>query len=781
MINSLLNIVILISLSLSIFSCSGNGVESPENHLKRARQYVTHEDFKSAVIEYRNVIQMEPDNDIAHYELGETYMKLHQGPKALKAFKRAATLNTDNLKAQITMGNIHLQMREFLQARTIVANIREKHPENVDALHLLSAIQLKEHNPEAALETLEKAIKIAPENAMAHFFLAYFLTRQEIDLERAEEAFKKAVSLDSSNRNAYMGLCQLYAGNAEWNKVENVLLQVTKTPGIENRKFTDLAHFYESRKKFDLAEKNYLKAIESTPKAIMPHMNLAEYYVRRNQRDKAIKYMLNAITLKKDHPLLLTGLAQIYLQFDMIDEAEDTLDRVLKQHSKYVDAIYQKGRLMMRKSDYSGALNQFDAVIQLYPYNARAYYYRGICLKKQGGRKLPAQELYRAAAGLMDDPVAFESTMVKENLLASIQLDPGLLDAHFMLTNIYLDEKNLLKAREHLEKIINISPDSVSALTLLGKVEILEGNIDIAEGVFQKIVDMNPNYARGQAQLGIIYQVMGKNDSAMEFINKAIKLRPENLSFLQYAVNLLAAQKRYDEAFEYIARFPLKEENNIDHAHILNLKGNIFLKMGKIQSAAAHFKNAIGTNPDFLDPYLALAEILRKNNHITDAMTVYEKILQIAPSHIPTLNIVGYLYDIRGDWDKAETYYKKILEIDPQQAAAANNLAFIITETNGDLNEAFRLVRMAREKTPRDPNVMDTMGWIFYKRGSYLNAVSELEESLSLNPDNALAHYHLGMAYYKLSKFDKAREHIRQALKIDPNFKGMEIARSLLD
>ena len=68
-----------------------------------------------------------------------------------------------------------------------------------------------------------------------------------------------------------------------------------------------------------------------------------------------------------------------------------------------------------------------------------------------------------------------------------------------------------------------------------------------------------------------------------------------------------------------------------------------------------------------------------------------------------------------------------------------------------------------------------------YLKGGYLSAISELEESVSRNPDSAIANYHLGLAYYENRDYEKARECLEKALKIDPNFKGADRARSMLD
>jgi tetratricopeptide (TPR) repeat protein len=76
---------------------------------------------------------------------------------------------------------------------------------------------------------------------------------------------------------------------------------------------------------------------------------------------------------------------------------------------------------------------------------------------------------------------------------------------------------------------------------------------------------------------------------------------------------------------------------------------------------------------------------------------------------------------------------------------------------------------------------MDTLGWIYYLKGSYLNAVAELQDSLELDPDNPVINYHLGLAYFKNSQPGAAKEFLEKALKIDQTFKGAKEARRVLE
>lgn len=120
------------------------------------------------------------------------------------------------------------------------------------------------------------------------------------------------------------------------------------------------------------------------------------------------------------------------------------------------------------------------------------------------------------------------------------------------------------------------------------------------------------------------------------------------------------------------------------------------------------------------------------------------------------------------------------MDIDPEFAPAANNLAYLLIEQNKDIEEALRLAQKAKKKLPKDPDVMDTLGLAYYKKGFYDNAVAEFLDSLELRPDHPVVHYHLGLAYFKKGDKDQARKELEKALKLDQNFDGADNARQIL-
>ena len=87
---------------------------------------------------------------------------------------------------------------------------------------------------------------------------------------------------------------------------------------------------------------------------------------------------------------------------------------------------------------------------------------------------------------------------------------------------------------------------------------------------------------------------------------------------------------------------------------------------------------------------------------------------------------------------------------------------------------------MANRQLPNNPNILDTLGWIHYKYGNYSRAVSLLEESVRLAPQNSRLNYHLGMAYYQSGDAPAARRTLEKSLELGLDRAEAEAARQTL-
>lgn len=135
---------------------------------------------------------------------------------------------------------------------------------------------------------------------------------------------------------------------------------------------------------------------------------------------------------------------------------------------------------------------------------------------------------------------------------------------------------------------------------------------------------------------------------------------------------------------------------------------------------------------------------------------------------------MGTLFQGQARMEEAQKHYRAALRIDGEFAPAANNLAYLLADEGQELGEALQLAQTAKRRLPDDPYVMDTLGWVYYKRGLYDSAIAEFSASLEKMPDNATVQYHLGMALHQKGDAERARAALERALALDPGLAEAE-------
>lgn len=162
------------------------------------------------------------------------------------------------------------------------------------------------------------------------------------------------------------------------------------------------------------------------------------------------------------------------------------------------------------------------------------------------------------------------------------------------------------------------------------------------------------------------------------------------------------------------------------------------------------------------------------------AVTEFRMEIEAHPHGDASYLALANLYSAQGKWQDAIGTLEKARSISGSPYVN-NNLAYLYLEHGGDTNMALSLARDARRQLPDSPLTAGTLGWAFYKSGSYQTAIDQLTISTQKLPDNPENHYHLGMAYLGARRFELAARSLERALKIDPHFPGADDAKAALN
>jgi len=147
------------------------------------------------------------------------------------------------------------------------------------------------------------------------------------------------------------------------------------------------------------------------------------------------------------------------------------------------------------------------------------------------------------------------------------------------------------------------------------------------------------------------------------------------------------------------------------------------------------------------------------------AIELAKRMVALEPRNDKFYFTLGALYDANKQKQEGIDAMTKAIAINPANAPALNYLGYTYAEQGTHLDEAEKLVKRALKVEPEDGFYVDSLGWVYYKKGQYQKAVGELERAVNLSGDDPTITEHLGDAYNRLGKSRDARGQYEDALK----------------
>jgi tetratricopeptide (TPR) repeat protein len=713
---------LLIVTLLVVAGCSRSPEAQKARHLERGDKFAAREQHQEAILEYRNVLRLDPANARAIRQLGLSHYSLGEGPSAFRYLLKAQQLTPDDHEVRLKLGRIYLLVGKREEAHEEAGAVLSKEPNNFDALALLADSSTSPKEVDATIGLLEGQRATLGDRAKFYLALGVLYFRKQ-DLPGAERAFQEAVAREPKSLEAHSLLGSLYLAKR------------------------DRAQ----------AEREFKVAADLAPIGSAARLKLVDFYLSAQKPDEA-KRILSEITQKApDFLPAWRRLAQIAYAERNYDESLRALKTVLKKNPSDLDAHFLQGRVRLARHETTEAIQEFQQVLKLEPRHTPAHY-------ELARAHLQAGNLQQAKAELRE----------------ATSIAPNFVEATLLLADLNLQSGALQPAIEDLEKFVVLAAGHASVLQahrLLGSAYLVKGEPVKATETFRKIVALAPKDPRGPYLVGMGLRAQGKSAQAKQEFEAAIALAPGYVEPLTQLVDMALLEKQPDAALNRVTKQIGLAPNS---GGLQQLLGMLYLARRETRLAEGAFLKAIELEPRLIESYLRLGNLYRESGRDTEALAKFEEAVRVQPQNIGAQMLLAVLYEGKGEIAKAQERYERILALSPRFAPAANNLAWLYAEHGGDKEKALQLAQTAKEILPEDPSVSDTLGWILYQRGVYQRAASLLKESAGKLPDNPVIQYHLGMASLKVGDKEGARKALAAALNSPASFAGKEEARRAL-
>lgn len=183
-----------------------------------------------------------------------------------------------------------------------------------------------------------------------------------------------------------------------------------------------------------------------------------------------------------------------------------------------------------------------------------------------------------------------------------------------------------------------------------------------------------------------------------------------------------------------------------DNVVVLRNIASVYAKDGLFRTAIEYCDKIEKLNSGYIDIHQIKklkAFSLAMINNYQPAEKIINEVLVSFPADSQSLGILGYIYDKMNKRKEALDCYKKIISNDKSNATALNSIAFLMAEIGSDLNAALSFAKKAHEANRSNAAYLDTLGFVYLRRGETEMAKKYLKAAFEKMPDNEEIKSHL--------------------------------------
>jgi tetratricopeptide (TPR) repeat protein len=749
------NAYLLAILLIACVSCARKPQQAAK-FLARGQAHMQKKEYSEAVLDLKNTVQLQPKNAEGFYQLGLAYLGAGNLRGAYSSLVHAAELNPKNTQAQLKLAEMLSSARDANQsvlenAEKRAETILSVTPDNADALTALGFAEFRLGKKEDAAKHLQAALDKLPRDLRASTALSAVKLAGH-DTAGAEQVLKKAAEGAPHSAGAQLALGRFYVLLHRAPEAEAAFQRALAVDPKNAPALLDLAGLQLALNRADEADKTYQRV------AALPdqryHPAHAAFLFERGQYDAALKeFEQLAARDPKDHEARMR-LIQAYLRTRHLQEGERELNELLKKNPKDLAALVERSRLYLATSRLPEAQRDLNQALSTEPRLALGHYLLSKVYEGQGARDLRLQELNEAVKG---NPNFLAARVEIARLLMA---GKGAQEALEILAQAPDNQKRLpaliveknwalfaLGDRSELRKSIDegLAIQKVPDLVLQdGYLRIQNKDVAGARKSFEAVLQSNPQHARALDALAKSYLVEKKPAAAVAVLRDAAGKYPKS-------------------------------------AELQFLLGRQFDEMKQPVEARKAYMAALDADPAFAAATARLANLDIAEGKLDSARSRLASIASTPMGKAPAEVTLGMLEERPGgDIQAAMAHYRKALEADPNNVMALNNLAYHLANDAKQYDEALKIAQHAKEISADNPVVDDTIGWAFYQKGLYQNAVAQFQEAVSKEP-TARRKYHLAMAYFEAGEQQQARSLMSEALKMDARIPEAALAVRLID
>ncbi len=628
------------------------------------------------------LMQQSPKHPYANYLQAMVAYEREDYDKATDYLQTVLAAAPDDPPSLMLLGSVKAAQDDLASAEFYLAEAVSQAPASLRARELLATVYVRQDRAGQAVDVLQKALAGQESDPRLLAMLADAAVRSG-DQAAGLAYLKQSAEYAVDNPDMQMALARRIAQAGDTGSALALLDQMDASSGDGKLKVAVL-------------------------KIVM--------YLREGQTGEAIA---RAETLAQQHPedpRVLRILARTYVAADRAPDARAALERAVQADPESPGASLELGLLALRNGDHQAADRIFQGVLDDHPQN------------------FDAMVAMAQRAALQEDS---EQTLVWLKRARTAQ--PDNIDVRVALVRSYLAQGNTAEALPITEELVADAPGNANFHRLNGIALFAAGKGEDALTSLESAASLAPGQPAFALDLAQALLAQGDTDAAMRVLES---IRSDHPGYSPGAALLAMAQLDQGQAEAALATAKSLRAASANPAASYELTGNLMREQGDYQAAARAYASAYESEPG-----RRLALRIFETRRRADLPEPEKALVAWSRQHPDDIAIMAALaewYQAAGALEAAAGRYRALLDVDPDNIAALNNLALVYQE-QGD-PKALEAAERAHEAAPRHPAVLDTLGWILVNDGHLERGLPLIRQAAEAATSAPEIQYHLAAA-----------------------------------
>jgi len=782
-------------------------------------------DYVHALDLAKSLARDRPDFASTYVALGDVLLGQNHVDEATSDYEVAIQKQANSLEAYQGLIRCAYQQGKVPDALRYIQEGLKKRPGDSALRNLLIAHHLNYGDPADAISVLSDELRDDPnspklQSVMIDVLLRIAAARKVSDPQTAAQALQEALkrSIDGVSRwpdddKFYVSLSDTYQRLNRPQDAEKALLALAARDQWKDSPYplARLSQFYEDNQQPDKAEAELRTAMDISKNRLDVEMDYGRLLAKHKKYDDCLALLNSA---NHDAPEIRDMRIRILWGAGRADQAEVEFNSDIKGNPPdEVELRSAWGRLLMDGGKYSAALEQAGKVLTLNPNNLEAYFTRGYSTLH-----IQPPDVTSAIADLVkyvQSPNGLARTRARVELAQAYLGLNRTSEAESQLAIAMRADPSNIVARMRMVELLSqgTEPRYLQALSLLRQVDSVEP------------YKSNADVFRNEA---ILYHDMKDLNSALACCQKALQLRPTDPQAGDIYLTVLLEANHYQDVIDTTTVLPDVSKNSwwalSKRAQAEKALGNQAAALADAQKAlattiAAHDSDAtyqaalaisksLGLDQAIaiLTPHadedltvrLTLAEFYHSNGNDVSAVSIADMAMaglsKLAhDDQVKVLSIAAQIYQSAKPQplvDKAFSAYQQWVNLEPNNVAALNNIAWMLMEDYSPprVADATQYMKRAIDLLPpnaaMDVSIEDTQGWLQILSGQAASGVDLLNKVIEARPSPE-TYLHIAQGYVQIQIPRAAGEDAKLGLNLinkqDPKDQDQALKAKLQD